>query len=594
MLIIVLLILGIVVGIFSVSVYKRKCEDNTLTITVCRNSALRITEALEKEFPDINFVVNQYSGCNNSLYLKELLKRGKAGDIFLYTTFYNDTDAPTYLVDLSGYPFLTNYDKGILSILDVDGAIYQIPGPITVRYVLVNKTLFEKNGWKIPENFEEMVTVCKQIREDMPEIAPLGLGMLGQGFAWSLVTSYAQMGFLDTAEGQAAEKGYLQGRESFEKAFGEGLDMVGKLIDAGAFMPDRFMDTWDVTPKQMGNREAAMCYVMGANASYTPLISGQAKGNPEYGKYSADDFVVLPMYGKSEKNRGLILGTTNTWGISKYLEEKGNEKKLKNALRVLEYISSEEGQNAISQDPAAIPALKNLKSEDIPEFMRNLWNDNTNSIKSFFLYTGYEHMLSETAQILIDAMAESSSEGMKDEFIALADQLNEEYLQSQMSSAAFGYIEDDMSVKQTRKISCEAFRAAAEADMAIASESGIKNDIINPYGLSGNLFKGSVTSESLTLIVAAQNVNVEYVYLTGKEISNMQKQGKHIKNEDGEEASFDYWISGDNIDSMATYKVAMLEGDYSQEFADNHEIIDTGVGILEALENYFRNIGEIK
>ncbi len=574
--------------------FYKASDDNTLSITMWASADPKIMDALRTEFPDINFDVHGYAGSNSSLYLKELLQRGKAGDIFFYTTFYNDSDAPKYLVDLSGYPFLTNYDKGILSRLDVDGAIYQVPSSITVRYVVVNKTLFEEKGWKIPENFDETVAVCRQIREEAPEIAPLGLGILGAGFVWTLVTSYAQMGFLDTTEGQAAEKRYREGTASFGEAFGEGLDMVSQLIDAGAFMPERFNNIWDVSPKQMGDREAAMCYVMGANPLYATLLSGQAKGNPEFGVYNDDEFIALPLYGKNAKTKGLILGTTNTWGISKSLEQKGNEKKLENALRVLEYISTEEGQMAICSDPAAIPSIKALNTDNVPEFMRDLWNDNTNSIKSFFLYTGYEHMMVETAKIMLDAMYRSSSEGMKEEFIRLADQLNNEFLENKIASGAYGYAEDDLSVEQTRKLSCEAFRTAAGADIAIASEGGIKNGTRNRVGLAGNLFKGKISIESFNLIIAATGVNVVSVYLTGSEIKSMMENGKVLLNTDGAEESFTYWSSGQAIDDNTTYKVAMLYGDYSEEFADSHEITDTGVGIVKALGDYFSNIWTVK
>lgn len=606
------LILCIFVGIQTgCSISKKIKDDNTLTLTMMSSSVPQILGALREKFPDIKFIVNEYAGCNFSCYQKEQLVRGEAGDIFFYTTFYNSNDASTYLVDLSGYPFLANYDKAILSFLDVEGAIYQIPGPITVRYIAVNKTLFEEKGWKIPTNFDEMVAVCKQIRKEAPEIAPLGLGMTSMGYIFTPVTSYAQMGYLDTTEGKITEQNYRLGTASFGDAFGEGLDMVCELIDAGAFMPEKFTNNWDVSPKQMGDREAAMCYIMGSSALHTQLFSGQAKGNPDYGEHSDDDFVVLPLFGRNAKNKGLILGASNTWGISKYLEEKGNEKKLKNALRVLEYVSSEEGQLAIRSNPAAIPAIKDLKSDDVPEFMRNLWNDSTNSIKSFFIYTGYEHMIIDTAKLLSDAMYTGSTKGLKEEFIRIADQANYEFLHQQTLSSSYGHLEDNFSVEDTRRVSCEAFRATAETEIAIASEGGIKNGISNNNGLAGKLFKGDILNESLTIIVANKNTNVVSVFMTGKEIREMLENGKVIMNADDVTEAFTYWASGANVsrkngrvtgiklngktlDDTSTYKVAMLNGDYSEEFANSHEITDTGVNILDALGSYFKSKGTIK
>ncbi len=101
---------------------KRKLNyDNTLTINMWTSSMPSIISALEAKFPDINFVLNEYTGANNSYYQMELLQHGEGGDIFLYTTFYNDKDAPKYLVDLSGYHLLANCDMANLYARDVKG-----------------------------------------------------------------------------------------------------------------------------------------------------------------------------------------------------------------------------------------------------------------------------------------------------------------------------------------------------------------------------------------------------------------------------------------------------------------------------------------
>lgn len=579
-----LLVLCLIISLFSSCAKQNNSDNNTLHITLISQSAPQISAALHAKFPDINFEITEYPGSNFSGYQKERLLRGEAGDIFFYTTFYNSNDAKKHLVDLSGYPFLTNYDRAILSYLDVDGAIYQIPGPITVRYVAVNKTLFEEHGWEIPDNFNDVVDVCKQIRREAPEIVPLGLGMASPGYVFTPVTSYAQMGYLDTAEGKEAEKNYRLGTASFGEAFGEGLDMMSELIDAGAFTPEKFEKTADIQPEQIGNREVAMCYIMSSDPRHTQLFSGNAKGDPAFGKYSDDEFVTLPLYGRSQKNKGLILGTSSTWAISKKLEEHGNEKKLKNALRVLEYISSEEGQLAIRTNPSAIPAIKDLKSSDVPEFMRTLWNDSTNSIKSFFIYTGYEHMMIETAKILSSAMYARSSKGLKESFIEKADELNQEFLSGSMAKSAYGYSKSDLSVKDSRQLCCMAFKKTAKADIAIASEGGRKNSVENPNGLAGNLFSGDITPESLTILVMSKTLNVVSTQMSGREIKDLLKKGKVLGGE-----SFTYWSSGiKSFDDHTVYTVAMPDGDYSNEFAKTHEFVDTGINTIDSIAKHIK------
>ncbi len=608
-LIALVLVLAMLIGLLTACSGSKDPVDaeNSLTINISSSMVPFTMPSLKEKFPDINFVVNEYPGSNASRYLRGMLANGEGGDIFYYTTFLNDDDVRNYLVNLSGYAFLSNLDKGILTTLDVDGSVYQIPGPITVRYMIANKTLFDEHGWKMPEKFSELVAVCRQIHEEAPEIVPLALGTAGLGYVFTPMTSYAQMGFLDTAEGKKVEKNYRLGIASFGDGFSEGIDMVGELIDAGAFDPVKFERCWDVPYTVLGNREAAMGFIMGGNVDMTKLITGEAKGDPAYGEYSSDEFVVFPYFGKNEKNKGLILGASNTWGINKRLEEKGNEKKLQNALRVLEFLTTEEGQLAVRTNQSTIPATKEVSSESVPGFLRELWNDNANSIKTFFLYTGYEHMMVETAQVILEAMKKGSAEGMRDEVIRVADSLNEVFLSGANDSLPMGYVEDNLTVEQTRRLSCEAMAATMGTSIGIASEGAADNR----FGLAGKLFKGDVVQDVLTMIVCTGKSHVVSVPVTGAEIKAMLENGKVLKNEDGTETVFKYWssgldiavkdgritelkLNGSPIEDAAVYKVAMPDGDYSDEFMNSHEIENSGVDLLDSLSEYFSLLGTIK
>ncbi len=606
----VLVVLALAASALAGCGQKASNDDNALTILVSYTACEDIMKHLIAQFPDIDFVAEEYAGQNMSRYLKSRLYRGEAGDIFFYTTFLNDDDVANHLLDLSGYEFLTNYDKGILSTLDVNGAIYQVPGPISVRFLGVNKTLFEEHGWKIPNNFYELVAVCSQIAEEAPDITPLAYPMKNKGLLFTPVTTFAQMGALDTLQGKKDEEAYRMGTESFGAAFGEGLDMLAQLIDAHAFQPEKYSDYSAIRANVLGDREAAMCFVTSLNAAYTDLFTGNARNNPDCGTYVEDEYIALPVFGANETNKGLSLGTSNTWGINKRLGEKGNEKKLENALRVLEWLSTEEAQLLIRGNNSMIPVARNLSSDAIPDYMKTIWNDPSVSVKKFFIYTGYEHIMVETANVVEKAIYAGSSEGMKEEFIKLADDLNREFLSGTEETSTIGVIEDDISVEQTRTITCEAMRNAKGTDIAIASEAGRKNTVFNKHGLAGSLFKGRLFADSMTMLIA----NDDYIVtleLSGAQIKELLQNGKEMQDEDGNTETFDYWsnckqvrdkegkitsllLNGVELDDNARYSVSMLEKDIVDQLAKAHEITGTDIALTTMLEDYFRTHDTIR
>lgn len=46
-----------------------------------------------------------------------------------------------------------------------DGANYLFPGDYSIQGIIYNKTLFEKNGWKMLHNFKELKELIPKIEE---------------------------------------------------------------------------------------------------------------------------------------------------------------------------------------------------------------------------------------------------------------------------------------------------------------------------------------------------------------------------------------------------------------------------------------------
>ena len=226
---------AVVIGIVIVSFRVYGNRDNTLTINLANSATDELVDVMREEFPDIQFEVYDYAGGNGSVFLKSTIEHGEASDIVFYSQKLEEKLQQEMLLDLSGYSFVSNYDMSMLNQFDVDGHIYQLPGPVSVRCMAYNQTLFEEHGWEKPENFEELVELCKQIRREEPDITPIAMSMGGVGYPFTTVTTLTQCDFLSTPEGVEWEERYQAGEASVGEGLAQGLEMTAELIDAQAF-----------------------------------------------------------------------------------------------------------------------------------------------------------------------------------------------------------------------------------------------------------------------------------------------------------------------------------------------------------------------
>ncbi|NPV52366.1 MAG: extracellular solute-binding protein [Firmicutes bacterium] len=87
------------------------------------------------------------------------------------------TPGPTYaqeyakaghLLPLNKYIKLYKWDKMfipmMLDISSVEGKVYSVPKTYEAMVLFYNKTLFQKNSWKVPTNISELLDVCKKMQ----------------------------------------------------------------------------------------------------------------------------------------------------------------------------------------------------------------------------------------------------------------------------------------------------------------------------------------------------------------------------------------------------------------------------------------------
>lgn len=149
-------------------------EKVALNLLEVNNYFRSFTQAIKNSAPDIPLNIEYYSGSNPTNYIKQKLASNVPPDIVYFGSTPSPEFQQQYLMDLSSYDFLKNYNLSLVNQRDVNGALYVVPANYLIICMMYNKTLFKGQGWKVPTTHGELVALCKQIGgipylDDTPE-----------------------------------------------------------------------------------------------------------------------------------------------------------------------------------------------------------------------------------------------------------------------------------------------------------------------------------------------------------------------------------------------------------------------------------------
>lgn len=510
-------------------------------------------DRLVEQFPDIPFDFYNYGGLNTSMAINQLLEKDDFGDVCITSLQVKDEIARDHLMDLSGNGICGRYEQSILNQFDVDGSIYQLPSYVTMRSIIYNKDMFEEHGWKEPENFGELTALCRQIREETEQVVPIVMGGAALGYYFTTMTSYAQAEFLYTPEGQQWMKAWQRGESSAEEGFGEGIRMTQELIDAGAFDYDANESLWDMGLflNRMLTGEAAMMFCWGGQAEVVKTI----EENPQI------RFGMLPFRNRAGE---AFIGTNIPYyyGLAKSLGEKGNEKKLEQAMRVLDWLSTEEGISALSQEGSAnIFPLNGAKNENALGITRDFWNTHLDAIKAPMLYAGYEDILLPAAEVIAEAVKGNTR---LDGLASYIDEVHEGYLEGGAGAIQIGSFDKDFTHAETVQIIAHMMQSSRkDSDITLVSDGYQKDGVINLGGAFMKFFAGPVLDDQISICVPGRAITLPAMQmeLTGQQVKELLENGKHgVMRADSKEpkwvesdpdaiaeASFDYYWAGMDV-----------------------------------------------
>lgn len=322
-------------------------EHQPLTIMTTGLNFRNFEALLQEKYPEVRLEFISYTASNGTGYSQYLLDSGNIPDIFTISIFSTPELQKASLLDLSGYEFLNHYKTADINQVTLDGAVYLVPTSATAIGLYYNQTLFAEHGWEIPGTFDELKALTKTIREAGIDPVAAQFKLPGNGF-FDLFT-LAKTDFLSTPEGMQWEQDFKDGKASARDGLSDAAAQFQELIDCGFLDAEDTTRTFGECVDRFYNREAAIYLNAGSLTCFTQNKDG-----------TGDRYGIMPFLGRGEDNTVIISKPMTYFGLSNALAEPGSEQKLEDALKVMELLATEEGQQSLlGRNDTFIAPLKN-------------------------------------------------------------------------------------------------------------------------------------------------------------------------------------------------------------------------------------------
>lgn len=223
-----------------------------------------------------------------------------------------------------------------------EGAIYQLPVSTKLIGITYNETLLEEMGWDVPESFDDMVELKAKCDEAGIRFAICDGAATGHGFNWLFHLMGSQ--WLSTPEGTEWFEGFQAGTRSIEE-FKEKCEYFKKWTEAGLWGSVHNQD-WSGNYEFSTVRALFWYGLTNSVAGYSgPMLDKE--GN-ETGVTLNDTFKTIPWLSEYGSNNCYTY-YDNCWiYLSKALEAPEKSEKLQKALKILEFLASDDATALVS------------------------------------------------------------------------------------------------------------------------------------------------------------------------------------------------------------------------------------------------------
>lgn len=562
-------------------------EHEPLTIVTANFISKELLDGFAEYAPEVKLELIVYNGSNMTAYTRNSLKAGKIPDIYT-TTYLPDAEAmKSNLIDLSKYGFVNNYTDAMLRSVSVDGGIYLLPAFYNIFGIYYNKTVFEKYGWDVPQSFEELLELKEKC--EAVGIEPFRSRMDLNGYVFSYLFGLGNTMFFDTMEGMTWKRDFLAGKANATGTLEPVLEYMKEWIDAG------FID-----PKDIGNNSSNPAFMGGLAAmhlcnaySVKSLDWSVRADHPEYG---LQEYGIIPFLSVDGENNMLVSNTQRFYGLSIDLEKPGNEQKLADALKFIEYISTETGSMMMGANGNTV--LSTLVGSKVSEdsFYAEVMDVVSEGQITGYVWAGWEDIVNEMADVLHEFVRGSIDiPGV----CAAFDQIRDNYLANGYAHVAIST--DDLDTEDIARLTGIAQIRATGADVAIMSLPGFcgfekiidregYTSMHNSKGICGKLYAGQRIGTEEINSVRQSGKQLDAITMTGKEIRELAEKGLKLFESQTENFRYTLVVKDDaELEDDTTYTVVFADGEIAGLAEDTYTALE--ITPFQALSDYLTELG---
>ena len=550
-------------------------DHPVITMNAPYRNMSQFYDLVHEKYPEINLEIIPYNGQNTSGYMKDMRLSGQMPDIY-FTTYYTPgryDDAKDFL-DVSAYGFTDNWTQSRLREVAYDGGVYMLPLGYNALGITYNKTLLDKNGWTLPTNLDELEALKTQVEAAGCVFARCQLQYPGYGFQF--LGNIANTGFLSTVDGLKWQKAFLNGEANVSDTpeMVETLQLLNRWRDMGMLNGDGTPED-DAATKQFVAEGNTLFLVGNSNDL---LVQTDAK----------DVYRLMPYLSENGKQNIFVLNVSRYVGLNKSLGEAGSEKKLEDALHIMEVLSTVEGIQALdpTQSSSRMMPLKNWVPDENSYYV-DVVDELDNGHTAPYVYSGWENIVVVLGDKMIDFV---KGDATLEEVIQCFDE--NQHLITDNDVEVYTTATETIGTEDCAKLVGIMFAEATNADAALISVNTWNHNsdpaahYMNKNGVSGCIFPMDVTDEELVAILpTGWRGNIQTVTLTGARIKELAQGGYDFY---GNGSTFPYVLvtkGGMELEDNTTYTIPVC-GVTEAVAEEGGGLRDSGVLGLEAARAY--------
>jgi len=433
-----------------------------------------LIEALDKQFPDRQFIYDFYATAGNSPSMDTVRRIVERNDYdFVVANYWY---APALGADISSESFLDNYLQTTLESIASDGHIYGIPLPTSAAGIYYNKELFAKNGWTVPASADDFMALCGEIRN-------AGFNPYATCLKYESQTARILEGMLydrlfSSQEGMNWYSGLISGKTTFAGHAEPMFQLAESLFGAGVFSTDSFTASLTDLRKDFLAGNTAMI-------DYTSDLFSLAKSEG-----CSFEIGLAPYPSVTGKNPCILYNPTAVLYIPAGI--KGDSARFDFDTSVMEYLSTSGGQDALLASWSGVVSLKNYTGND--ELYKQVSGYIAGGTYHSALSFAPEAELSKPLETLMNTAVKEIGEGKSvGDAIAGLDAAYGAALSQGVAEHRYETIAqatDDFSVLETSYYFADKIREATGADVALVPSGGFYRSNM------ADIPKGSVTNDT--------------------------------------------------------------------------------------------------